>query len=171
MGIWTTTGKKEMIPMGLQQNFHDESVSRLSLREPVTVLPDATLRDAIGRMRDKKLGCAIIVDGDDKPTGIFTESTLTRLLGEQGAQVIDDPIVKHMACPCPWVKMTDPIVFVVEAMQLKNVRFICVVDEAGRVAGLTGQKGLIEFVAEHFPDQVMVQRIGGTPYPSKREGA
>ena len=40
-----------------------------------------------------------------------------------------------------------------------------------RIAGLTGQKGLIEFVADHFPGQVMVQRIGGQPYPSDREGA
>ncbi len=157
--------------MGLQQNFHDEPVSRLSLREPVTAAPSETLRDVIGRMRDKKLGCVIVVDGDDKPVGIFTESALTQLLGRHGGQVVNEPIEKHMASPCTWVKLTDPITYVVEAMQLKNVRFICVVDESGRVAGLTGQKGLIEFVADHFPDQVMVQRIGGTPYSNKREGA
>ena len=56
-------------------------------------------------------------------------------------------------------------------MQLKNLRFLCVVDENGQVAGLTGQRGLMEYVAEHFPGEVMVQRIGQPPYLSDREGA
>lgn len=157
--------------MGLQQNFQNEPVSRLSLREPVIAIPTEPIREAIVRMRDKRLGCAIVVDDQDKPIGIFTESLLTQLLDQQGPQVIDNRIEDHMTRPCPWVNLTDPIAYVLDAMQLKNVRFLCVVDEAGRVAGLTGQKGLIEFVADHFPGQVMVQRIGGEPYPSKREGA
>lgn len=157
--------------MGLQQNFQNEPVSRLSLREPVTALPNESLREVIVRMREKKLGCAIVVDDQYKPIGIFTESLLTQLLDRHGPLVMDNRIEDHMTCPCPWVNLTDPVAYVLDAMQLKNLRFLCVVDEAGRVAGLTGQKGLIEFVADHFPGQVMVQRIGGEPYPSNREGA
>ncbi len=56
-------------------------------------------------------------------------------------------------------------------MLLKNVRMLCVVDEQGRVVGLTGQRGLMEYVAEHFPGEVMVQRIGQPSYMSDREGA
>ncbi len=56
-------------------------------------------------------------------------------------------------------------------MKIKNVRFLCVVDEDRRVVGLTGQKGLMEYVADHFPRQVMVQRIGCTPFLATREGA
>jgi CBS domain-containing protein len=122
-------------------------------------------------MREQRLGCVIVVDDDNKPLGIFTEGTLTQLLHVHGSHVIDDVVENRMVRPCPQVKLTDPVDFVVEAMQLKNVRFLCVVDEQGRVAGLTGQKGLIEFVADHFPRQIMVQRIGGRPYPIEREGA
>ena len=75
-----------------------------------------------------------------------------------------------MAKQWPWVQTSDPIVDVLEAMLTKNVRFLCVVDEEGRVVGLTGQKGLMEYVAEHFPGQVMVQRVGCAPYLN-REGA
>jgi hypothetical protein len=45
-----------------------------------------------------------------------------------------------------------------------------VVDEEGKVTALAGQKSLMEYVAEHFPGQVMVQRIGCPPC-SEREGA
>ena len=84
---------------------------------------------------------------------------------------MDQPIEQFMAPRCPWVQKGDPISDVLEAMQLKNIRFLCVVDDDGRVAGLTGQRGLMEYVAEHFPGQVMVQRVGQPPYLSDREGA
>jgi hypothetical protein len=56
-------------------------------------------------------------------------------------------------------------------MQTKNLRFVVVTDEDGKAIALTGQKGLMEYVAEHFPQQVMVQRVGVKPYSSQREGA
>jgi CBS domain-containing protein len=156
--------------MGLQQNLQDEPVRKLSLRVPATAIAETTVRDAIMRMRERKLGCTVVVDDNDKPIGIFTESALTQLMIDPGPQVVDEPIAEHMS-QYAWVKLTDPITYVLEAMQLKNVRFLCVLDEDGRLAGLTGQKSLIEFVADHFPSQVMVQRIGGEPYTTKREGA
>ncbi|MCA9119412.1 MAG: CBS domain-containing protein [Planctomycetaceae bacterium] len=157
--------------MGLQQNIQKDPVSRLALREPVTISSSETLRTAIERMREAKLGCAIAVGDDHKPLGVLTESKLTQLLAEHGSQVVDETVASHMTEPCPCVQLTDPIACVLEAMQLKNTRFMCVVDSEGRLVGLTGQKGLIEFVADHFPGQVMVQRVGGNPYPAEREGA
>ena len=50
--------------MGLLENMRNEPVSQLSLREPATAPPDATIRQAIERMREKKLGCVIVVDDD-----------------------------------------------------------------------------------------------------------
>ena len=147
-----------------------EPVSRLALREPVLTSEKQTVREAIVQMRQKSLGCAIVVDEDQKPVGMFTESMLVQLLLEN-PKIVDEPIVTHMAGQWPWVKLSDPIVDVLEALQTKNVRFVCVVDEDGRVAGLTGQKSLMEYVAEHFPEEVMVQRVGSDPYPHSREGA
>jgi CBS domain-containing protein len=157
--------------MGLWQNFHDEPVSRLAIREAVTLPPTETLREAIAKMREKKIGCTIIVDEQSKPIGMFTESRLTELLSRHGTSVLDNELRKHMTTDWPTVSLTDPVYRVVEAMQCDNIRFLRVVDENGVVAGLTGQKGLIEFVADHFPGQIMVQRIGGEAFPSEREGA
>lgn len=157
--------------MGLWQDFQEEPISKLSLREPVIAASQDTVRTAIGRMRDQQLGCTIVADRWNKPVGIFTESAVTALLNREGPQILDDPLKTHMTTPCPWVQLTDPISYMLEAMQLKNLRFLCVVDDTGKIVGLTGQKGLIEFVADHFPGQVMVQRVGGHAYPTHREGA
>ena len=156
--------------MKLKQNLQHEPVSTLALRKPVTASRDVTIREAIERMRQAKLGCTVIVDPTNKPLGIFTESMLTQLLARDPA-LVDDRLENHMAEHWPRVRMTDPISDVLEALHLKNMRFLCVVDEHDRLVGLTGQKGLMEYVADHFPEQVAVQRIGGAPFQARREGA
>jgi CBS domain-containing protein len=156
--------------MGLPENIQNEPVSRLALRQPVTASLDETIRDTVEKMRQKKLGCVIAIDEERKPLGMFTECMLTQLMAHDPA-ALDQPLKEHITERWPWVKLTDPISYVLEAMNVKNVRFLCVIDEDGRLAGLAGQKGLMEYVAEYFPEQVMVQRIGGTPYTHEREGA
>ena len=156
--------------MGLYENIRTERVGRLSLRDPAVVTDDATIRDAVTEMRQKRLGCAIVVNDRREPLGMFAESELTRLLSEHPA-VVDEPVRYFMKMDWPTVRITDPISFVLDALESKNVRFLIVIDEHGQLAGLTGQKGLMEYVAEHFPGQVIVQRIGCKPYPAEREGA
>ena len=155
--------------MSLLDNMQNEPARTLAIREPVTVELNTSVHDAVIKMRDEKLGCAILVD-EGKPTGMFTEAMLRELISE-APSAINDPIGKHTSSQCPRVKLSDPIADGLTALEVKNVRFLCVVDEEGRVAGLTGQKGLMEYVADHFPQQVMVQRIGGEPFPLEREGA
>ncbi len=156
--------------MGLYANMCNETVSRLPLREPVVCRREDTVRRAVQLMRERKLGCVIVVGDDHKPVGMFTESMLVQLLARK-PDAINDPVESEMAERWAWVTLSDPIADVLEAMQVKNVRFICVVDDEGRVAGLAGQKGLMEYVADHFPGQVMVQRVGCAPYTHQREGA
>ena len=154
--------------MGLFENMKTEKVSELNLREPVVVSGDDKVRDVIAAMRKGQLGCAILVDDDRKPVGMFTESLLTQIVFED---ILDDPVKKHAADRWPQIQLSDPIVTVLEAMEVKNIRLMSVVDDDGRVAGVAGQKGLMEYVADHFPGQVMVQRVGQKPYMQEREGA
>ena len=156
--------------MGLQENMQRENVSRLALRTPVWTEPEGAVRDAVEKMRAANLGCIIVVDKDKKPVGQFTEAMLVQLI-RKDPSCLDEPLVDHMAKQWPWVVLTDPISDVLESLETKNIRFLCVVDEEGRLAGLAGQKCLMEYVAEHFPGQVNVQRIGQEPYPQQREGA
>ena len=156
--------------MGLQENLRNETVEKLEIRKPVTIEPDTSVRETVTEMRQRDLGCAIVIDRDNKAIGVFTESMLTEMMAHH-PQTMDEPVEKHMATRVPWVRKTDPIADVLEAMQLKNIRQLCVVDENDRVIGLTGQRGLMEYIAEHFPGEVTVQRIGMPPYLADREGA
>lgn len=156
--------------MGLMEQLGTDKVRSMNLRKPIVLKPDATVRTAILAMREGRLGCAVVVDEDHKPLGMFTEGQLREELPVNPGMV-DRPVEHYMADRFPWVNEEDSVETVLDAMQVNNTRFVCVVDNDGRLVGLTGQKGLMEYVAETFPRQVMVQRVGGTPYPADREGA
>lgn len=156
--------------MSLLESLEQETVSRLALREAITLAAEGTVREAVEAMREGGLGCVIVVDAAEKPVGMYTEAMLRSAICKDPS-VVDSPLADNMATVFPWVLKSDSIQTVVDAMEAKNTRFVAVLDEAGKVVGLTGQKGLMEYVAEYFPEVVMVQRIGSEPYPHRREGA
>lgn len=155
--------------MGLYQNIQEDKVEDLNLRDPVLARSSDKVRDVVQAMRDQRLGCAILVDDDRKPVGMFTENMLTQIVAKDPG-AIEEPVGDHSADHWPQVSLKDPVAAVLDALEIKNVRFLSVVDEAGRIAGLTGQKGLMEYVADHFP-QVTVQRVGQKAFMKTREGA
>ncbi len=156
--------------MGLFENMTRDSVRDLNLREPVLVTAQQTIRDVTKALRNKGIGCAIVVNDDQRPTGMFTESMLSQLVVKNRA-AIDEPVGGHAAKRWPQVCVTDNVASVLDALEVKNTRFLSVVDEDGKVVGLAGQKGLMEYIADHFPNQVMVQKVGQKSQTDQREGA
>lgn len=156
--------------MGLRQNILTEPVEKLSLRKAIVLDSVTPVRDAIRRMREEKLGSVVVAGDDGRPVGIFSEGVLIHLLAEEPDK-LDDPIGRHLSSDWACVKLTDPILSVLETMQSRNLRFVCVADNSGKVVALTGQRGLMEYVADYFSRQVMVERVGTKAYPDKREGA
>ncbi len=69
------------------------------------------------------------------------------------------------------VKQDEPIRKVWDAVVNEGKRFICVIDDDRHPVGMTGQRGLAEYVSDLFPREVLVQRIGGKPWMSTKEGA
>ena len=155
--------------MGLTEKLASTPVRDLNLREMPMVDAGVTVRDAVARLREAGLGCAMVIE-DGQTVGMFTESLLRESF-PQNPGVVDEPISAHMARSFPKVYLDDTVDIMLAAMQANNTRFICVVDADETIVGLTGQKGLMEFVAEEYPRQVMVQRIGDASTMHQREGA
>jgi len=156
--------------MGLYENVRNEPVSNLALREAVLVPPEMSLREADKLMQRKELGCIIVVGEDGMPLGTYTEEVLIRLLACRPA-ALDEPVKDHLSPRWACVRRDEPIAKVLEAMQKQDLRFICVTEQSGMPVALTGQKGLMEYVADHFPQLVMSQRVGAKSSTAEREGA
>ena len=157
--------------MGLKENLKNECVKDLPLREVIPISAETPVIDAIERLRGKQLGCAVVVDDQQKPLGMFTERMVIEL-ALQKPDDLDSLVVKdHLETDFFTVRESDPVCSVMQVIREHGARFLCVVDDEGCAVSLTGQKGLAEYVAEHFPRQVMVQRVGAKPGQETREGA
>lgn len=156
--------------MGLAENMKNECVRDLPYRDVAMLGEDASIASAIELMRAKRIGCAFIVDEMGRPLGFFTERKVIELLA-QGYKNLDDiPLSEHLDEAWFAVREDAPLCEAVDAIQRRGARFLCVTDDDGRVVALTGQKGLAEYVADHFPKLVTVEQVGGRP-GLDREGA
>ncbi len=157
--------------MGLHQALNQETVSEMPLRRALTVKPGTPVRLAVAEMKKRGIGAAIVVDPDHKPLGLFTERLLVRAIAADPKR-LDQPIDDHMIDASQLtVRLDDPVASVVKAMQNSGIRFICVVDEHGKVHSLAGFRGVIEWVVEHFPRVVKVQGLEAKLHMDEREGA
>src|SRR5205814_2647756 len=60
----------------------DDTIATLGPAEPICLPPTATVEDAITRMLATRQAGVLVVDGDGRLTGIFTErDVLTRVAG------------------------------------------------------------------------------------------
>jgi len=155
--------------MGLRQDILSEPVSELEWRELLTLTPNDTVRQAVQLMKTKSLGCVVVVGKDGHPVGKFTERDLIALLLLK-PQALDEPLGASMSGTWGVVKATDPIALVIECMQERMLRFVIVVDDDGKAIGLTGQKGVIEYIVEHFPLLVKVHTTESKLFMDQREG-
>ncbi len=156
--------------MGLRQNILTDPVSELDLRKVVTVKTETPVRQAAALMREHQLGCVIVVDSHGKPVGKFTERKIIRLMVDDPTQM-DQPVKNFMIPSADPVRDTDSIAAMVSKMQVGNLRFLCVVDAQNKAVALSGQKGLMEYIADHFPRQIKVQRMKSKIFLDEREGA
>ena len=156
--------------MGIQQDIKRESLRSLPVREPLLVPTGTIIREAVEAMRHRQLGCVVVTHQDRRPLGQFTECGLISLLVEQ-PEAINAPVREHMFDWWASLHQDEPIRRVVSQIHERGLRFIIVLDDHGRAVGLTGQKGLVEYIAEHFAGLVMNQRLSPKPFIHEREGA
>jgi len=156
--------------MGLQHNIQNEPASTLSVRPVSTLKPETTVADAVSAMREAGQGCVVVVDEKEKPAGTFTEYDLIDLLLKD-PEAMNRHIGDHLSPQWGCVRQDSPIACIIRAMQDYHLRFVVVADTNGRAVGLTGQRGMCEYITDHFPRQVVASRVGGKPDFEKREGA
>ncbi len=156
--------------MGFREVLEHETVGELPLREAIEVRSGTVLRAAVAVMRSRSLGCAVLVDSSGVPSGIFTEHSLMNAL-MQDASLDDRPVIEFADPKFLSVTLSEPIAHVWDAIHGDGLRFVCVTDDNGKLIGITGQRGISEYISECFPQQVAVQRLGSTPWMQQREGA
>jgi CBS domain-containing protein len=155
--------------MDLARNLKIECVSRLHPTPPRRIGPEQTVADAVGLMRQEKVGCLLVCTGE-RVVGIFTERDLMRRVLAAG-KPLTLPIAECMTPDPVVVHPKEPIGAAVRRMEEGGYRHLPVVDEAGRPVGVLSVKRIVHYLVEHFPGTVYNLPPDPDAVPLEPEGA
>ena len=86
--------------------------------------------------RDRRAGVVLIIDAEERLTGIFTDSDLAKLLERQQDNLFDQPI-KSVMTPSPiTVDQGSKTMLAIETLACRNLSELPVVNQSGGVVGL-----------------------------------
>ncbi|HEV8376496.1 MAG TPA: CBS domain-containing protein [Candidatus Polarisedimenticolia bacterium] len=128
-------------------------IRALRLSEPARVGPQTSLEDTIQAMRQSTIGCALISEGHTL-IGILTErDVLNKIVGSRVD--LHSPVREFMTPSPGTLRPEDTLAQALRLMTEKGYRHIPLVDGDGNDAGIVCAKDLVEYIAEHFPAEVV----------------
>jgi arabinose-5-phosphate isomerase len=115
----------------------------------------STVRSVFASVRQsgRRTGAVMLLDGDDRLAGIFTDSDLARLIEARRDQALDRPVAEVMTATPLTIPIGARVVEAVELLRRHKISELPVVDSDGRPVGLLDVTDLIGFVpAENAAD-------------------
>lgn len=126
----------------------------LEIRDVVRMGPDNTVEEAVGEMASRRIGSVVIVDGEGRPIGIFTErDLLIKVIGE--GRDLKTPL-REVMTPNPIVAREDwSASRALETMISRGFRHLPIVDDQGILVGIVS----IKDIARIFLEEVDVEEL------------
>ena len=138
----------------------NDAVNLLSPSEPICLPATATVHEAITKMLASRRAAVVIVDGDGRLIGIFTErDVLTRVVG-QSRDVQGTMLAEVMTRDPEALSPRDRICFAVNRMNNAGYRTVPLVDAERRPIGIVTVSDVVKWLAEIFPEAVLNLRPG-----------
>ena len=113
-----------------------------------SVEPDAKLSAAIKVLSERKIG-AVLVMSKGRIDGILSERDIVRVLGERGAQVLDEPVSAVMTRKVVSCRQSDTVAAIMETMTLGKFRHLPVIQE-GIVVGLISIGDIVKWRVKEY---------------------
>jgi CBS domain-containing protein len=135
----------------LDQWMIREPIRTLNPPRPIALPPSASLAEAVRLMREHRVGCILVADGE-RLVGILTERDLLLKLNDAS---LDRPLHELMT-PDPEVLSPDhPIVYALNKMSVGGFRHVPLVDDAGRPVGIISVKDIVDYIVDFFASDVL----------------
>ena len=138
--------------MDLRQALETETVAHVGFPAPVTIQQEQPVKRAIERMKRRRVGCILVLSGEQL-VGIFTERDLVkRVLGQRGTMEL--PISELMTAN-PVVARSDEMIHEVLGRFLRRgMRHLPVLDADDRPVGTLSVRRAVQFLSDHHSNTV-----------------
>lgn len=114
----------------------------------VSVSLDAKVSAAVKILSQKRIGAVLVMNGS-KIEGILSERDIVRVLGEQGAGALDEPVKSVMTAKVITCRERDAVSHIMEKMTSGKFRHLPVV-ENDRVVGLISIGDVVKWRVAEF---------------------
>lgn len=100
-----------------------------------TIRPDASLRQAVEVLADKRIGAIVVTDAERRVVGILSERDCVRVIGKDGPARLDDPISTVMTSKVVTADGNETVHQIMEHMTAGRFRHLPVV-QGGKLIGI-----------------------------------
>ncbi|MEN8255637.1 MAG: CBS domain-containing protein [Verrucomicrobiota bacterium] len=140
-----TTHKKE--------TFWSEPISKVDLQHPAVVATGTSIIEAVREMKYNQIGCVLVLDGDKKLVGILSNGDLMHeFVGStlSGDMPIDTIMTKNPSSASPDLTVKEAL----EIFHTNRFRHLPIL-RGDSISGILSVRGLMTFISEHLPLEVM----------------
>src|SRR4029450_12129479 len=102
----------------------------------ISIEPTATLETAVKTLAKHRIGALLVLGPDRRVIGILSERDIVRVLGEQGADVLAQPLAQVMTHNVVICGQTETVGTIMERMTTGKVRQVRGVEQ-DRVVGMS----------------------------------
>ena len=145
----------------LESALLSDTVKILAPSEPIKCAVDTTVHAAILQMAEKRRAAVVIVDGEGRLLGIFTERDLLRRVAVPGRDPRQTRLGEVMTPNPETLAPTDLIAYAISRLHQASYRTIPLIDAAGRPIGIMTVNDIVQWLAELFPEAILNLRPGG----------
>ncbi len=104
-------------------------------REVFTTQPHRTLREVVELLASKGVGAVVVADASMSVLGILSERDVVRVIAQQGASALDEPVSRYMTPKVITASRDDTVDHVMQTMTEGQFRHVPVVED-GRLVGI-----------------------------------
>jgi 2-oxoglutarate/2-oxoacid ferredoxin oxidoreductase subunit beta len=138
----------------------NDTLATLSPAEPVCMSTTASVHEAIERMLQRRQACVLVVDGDGRLVGIFTERDVLMRVAGRDLDTSQVKLGEVMTRDPEALSVRDRVAYALHSMSVAGYRTIPLVDRDRRPIGVITVTDVIRWLADMFPEAVLNLRPG-----------
>jgi len=151
----------------IEQAILTDLIGALRLSPAITLPAESALKQVVEIMQREHIGCMLLVDGEGKLCGIFTERDLLNKVAGQRLDWSQERVSSYMTRDPETLRLDDRIAWALNLMSMGGYRHVPLTDESGRPVGVVSVKDIVEFIVDLFPEAV----LNLPPDPHRKPGS
>lgn len=122
-----------------------ESILAVKGRAVRTILPEATVAEAVRRMRAEAVSALVVSDDDVRIHGIVSDRGIMNAIADRGVAVMNDRVGDMMTKEVFTCFPEDRVSTIMGAMTQRRIRHIPVVDKQGGLCGIISIGDVVKY--------------------------